>query len=113
VFNGGCGDSLMFSCCWQTQSLSVEYENLKKALSSHEVAKEIEETEKRLKHLERYKSLVTRTLLMLKLCRSIFELREFVETKTRETDFEVVKESCFKVAIMLQNIHCPTVLYFG
>jgi pyruvate/2-oxoacid:ferredoxin oxidoreductase beta subunit len=38
----------------QTQSLSVEYENLKKALGSHEVAKEIEETEKRLKHLERY-----------------------------------------------------------
>lgn len=65
----------------QTQSLSVEYENLKKALTTHEVAKEIEETEKRLKHLER----------------SIFELKEFVETKTRETDFELVKESCLKM----------------
>jgi hypothetical protein len=29
--------------------------------------------------------------------RSIFELREFVDSKTRETDFELVKANCLKI----------------
>jgi hypothetical protein len=37
--------------------------------------------------------------------RSIFELREFVETKTRETDFEHVKTLCLKLSDQLnQNV---------
>jgi hypothetical protein len=38
------------------------------------VAKEIDETEKRLKHYER----------------TIFELKEYVDSKSRETDYEVI-----------------------
>ncbi len=33
--------------------------------------------------------------------RSIFELREFVDSKTRETDYELVKASCLKVTAAL------------
>lgn len=65
----------------QVQSLSIEHESLKKALGANEVAREIDDTEKRLKHYER----------------SIFELREFVETKSRETDYEAVKATCLRL----------------
>jgi intraflagellar transport protein 74 len=73
----------------QLQSVSNEYESLKKQLNSHEIGRELDDTEKRLKHYER----------------SIFELREFVETKTRETDFEHVKTLCLKLSDQLnQNV---------
>lgn len=65
----------------QIQSVSVEFESLKKQLNANEIARELDDTEKRLKHYER----------------SIFELREFVETKTRETDYEGVKANCLHV----------------
>ena len=65
----------------QVQTLSVEHESLKKTLNSSDIAREIDDTEKRLKHYER----------------SIFELKEFVETRRRETDFEIVKSSCLKL----------------
>lgn len=38
----------------QVQSLSAEHEAVKRSLNNHDVAKELEETEKRLKHYERY-----------------------------------------------------------
>jgi len=65
----------------QIQSVNVEFESLKKILGSNDTAKEIDETEKRLKHYER----------------SIFELKEFVDTKSRETDYELVKGNCLKI----------------
>ena len=65
----------------QVQALSVEHESLKKTLNSSDIAREVDDTEKRLKHYER----------------SIFELKEFVETRKRETDFEIVKSSCLKL----------------
>lgn len=40
---------LLFSVNLQIQGVSVEFDNLKKALASNETAKEIDETEKRLK----------------------------------------------------------------
>ncbi|RYH14275.1 hypothetical protein EON65_33865 [archaeon] len=49
----------------QVQSVSSEHENLKKALQNNEIARELEDTEKRLKHYER----------------AIFELKEFVDSK--------------------------------
>ncbi|KAJ1419695.1 hypothetical protein B484DRAFT_400102, partial [Ochromonadaceae sp. CCMP2298] len=52
-----------------------------------EVAKEIDETEKRLKHYER----------------TIFELKEFVDSKSRETDYEVVKATCLKITNNLNS----------
>ena len=55
----------------QIQSVSVEHETLKKSLNANDVARELEDTEKRLKHYER----------------SIFELKDFVDTKSRETDY--------------------------
>ena len=55
----------------QIQSVSVEHETLKKSLNANDVARELDETEKRLKHYER----------------SIFDLKDFVDTKSRETDY--------------------------
>lgn len=65
----------------QVQALSVEHEGIKKTLNAHDIARELDDTEKRLKHCER----------------SIFELREFVDIKSRETDFENVKMQCMKL----------------
>lgn len=64
----------------QIQALSVEHEGAKKALAGHDVARELDDTEKRLRHYER----------------AIFEIKEFVETKTRESDYEGIKGDCLK-----------------
>jgi intraflagellar transport protein 74 len=72
----------------QVQAASVEHEAIKRALSSNETARELDDTEKRLKHYER----------------SIFEIREFVESKSRETDFEQVKMACLKITENLNVI---------
>lgn len=69
----------------QLTSVSVEYEGLKKALAGNEIAKEIDETEKRLKLNEK----------------TIFDLREYVDSKTRETDYELVKLNCLKLTSAL------------
>ncbi len=71
----------------QIQSVSMEHESLKKSLNAHEVAREIDDTEKRLKHYER----------------SIFELREYVETKSRETDYENVRAGCLRLVDSLNH----------
>lgn len=81
----------------QVQALSVEHEGLKKTLNGHDVGRELEDSEKRLKHYER----------------SIFDLREFVETKSRETDYEVVKGNCLKIldqinSSMVKKIQAPS-----
>ena len=72
----------------QIQSLSVEHEGAKKALAAHDVARELEDTEKRIKHYER----------------TIFELREFVDSKLRESDYEVIKGNCIKKTDLLNSI---------
>lgn len=66
----------------QTQMLSGEHESLKKQYNANDVAKDMEETERRLKHYER----------------TIYELKEFVEVKERETDYELTKSSSLKVS---------------
>ena len=70
------------------QALSAEHENLKRSLNNNDTAKDLEDMEKRLKHYER----------------SIFELKEFVETKGRETDYETVKGSCLKITDSLNKL---------
>lgn len=65
----------------QIQGISAESESLKKQLASHDTDKELEETEKRLKHYER----------------TIFDIREFIESKTRETDYELVRGTCLRM----------------
>ena len=70
------------------QALSAEHENIKRTLNNNDTAKDLEDMEKRLKHLER----------------SVFDLREFIESKSRETDYETIKGSCLKVAESLNKI---------
>jgi intraflagellar transport protein 74 len=65
----------------QVQQASVEHEAAKRALTNHDTARELDDTEKRLKHYER----------------SIFEIRDFVASRSRETDYEAVKASCMKI----------------
>mmetsp|Transcript_3790 Transcript_3790/g.5884 ORF Transcript_3790/g.5884 Transcript_3790/m.5884 type:complete len:604 (-) Transcript_3790:235-2046(-) len=65
----------------QVQALSAEHESLKKMLASNDTDRDLEDTEKRLKHYER----------------TIFEAREFIEAKTRETDYELVKGTCLRL----------------
>lgn len=65
----------------QIQSVQYEYETMKKALAANEIGRDLEDTEKRLKHYER----------------GIFELKEFVDSKSRETDYEQVKGLCLKL----------------
>jgi len=77
----------------QIQSISLEHETLKKSLNANEIARELDDTEKRIKHYER----------------SIFELKEFVDTKTRETDYEHVKAMCLKLS---DNLNTANVKYY-
>jgi hypothetical protein len=35
--------------------------------------------------------------------RTIFELKDFVETKSRETDYEALKGNCVKVKIVIKH----------
>ncbi len=101
----------------QIQSVSIENEALKKSLGANEgrrrmscvvnathfvhvhlsVAREIEDTEKRLKHYER----------------SIFELKEFVETKSRETDYDAVKATCLRLTESLNASAIKKCQQFG
>lgn len=72
----------------QVQAVSNDNESLKRQLNNNDAYKELEETEKRLKQYER----------------TIFELKEFVETKTRETNFEPLKSTCLKISDTLNTI---------
>lgn len=80
----------------QIQGISAESESLKKQLASNETDKELEETEKRLKHYER----------------TIFDVREFIESKSRETDYELVRGNCMRMADTV-NAHCVKVSQSG
>ena len=70
----------------QVQAANAEHEAAKRQLTNHDSARELDDTEKRLKHYER----------------SIFELKEFVDSKSRETDYELVKANCLK---LLDNLN--------
>ena len=72
----------------QVQSVSAENESLKRSLNNNDTFKELEDTEKRLKQYER----------------TIFELKEFVETKSRETNYEPLKANCLKIGDALNAI---------
>lgn len=66
----------------QMQSVSAENEGLKKMLASNDTARELEETERRLKQAEKV----------------IFDLKEFIDLKSRETDYEGLKANCLKMS---------------
>lgn len=64
----------------QVLVLSQKLDVLKKEMSTNETVKELDEMEKQMKNKEK----------------NIFELRDYVETKSRETDYEGLKASCLK-----------------
>jgi len=72
----------------QVQAANAEHESAKRLLVNHDAARELDDTEKRLKHYER----------------SIFELKEFVDIKSRETDFEFVKANVLKIQDALNGL---------
>ena len=79
----------------QVQSVSADNEQLKRSLASNEVYKDMEDTEKRLKQYER----------------TIFELKEFVEVKSRETNYEPLKANCIKVMYIVCKTCVLCVIY--
>lgn len=81
----------------QIQSISIENDSIKKQLNNNEIARELDDTEKRLKHYER----------------SIFELKEFVDTKSRETDYEHVKSICLKLSDSLNSFNIKAAQQVG
>lgn len=77
----------------QIQSVSLEHEAVKKSLNANEISKELDDYEKRLKHNER----------------NIFDLKEFVEVKSRETDFEHIKAICLKLTNTLNELNVKSI----
>ena len=74
----------------QVQTISADNEALKRNLNNNETHKELEESEKRLKQYER----------------TIFELKEFVDAKSRETNYEPLKLNCLK---LVDNLNVITI----
>ena len=72
----------------QVQAVSAEHENIKRSLNNNDTSKDLEDMEKRLRHFER----------------SIFEMNEFVQSKTRETDYETIKGGCLKMVDSLNKL---------
>jgi len=65
----------------QVAALSAQVESNKKAISVNETSKNLTSLEQKLRHYEQ----------------NIFSLKEYVETKGRETDFETLKVDVFKM----------------
>lgn len=70
----------------QVAALSAQVDSNKKALSMNETNKNLTSLEQKLRHYEQ----------------NIFSLREYIETKGRETDFESLKTDVFK---MVKNLN--------
>lgn len=64
----------------QVNALALQLENLRQATQNHETARNLDALEQKLRHHEQ----------------NIFHLREFIDTKSREVDYEPLKQDCFK-----------------
>lgn len=73
----------------QVQVLSSKYEKKKSALAENETAKTLDSLEQKLRHYEQ----------------SIFHLREYIETKGRETDYKGVKDEVLRTVDELNQMH--------
>ena len=62
----------------QLSQVSSEYEEQKKELSRSDTAKSLKGLDEKMRHYEQ----------------NIFQLREFIETKSRETDFRALRDEC-------------------
>jgi len=65
----------------QVNLLAARYERLKSAIAGSDAAKGLETSEQKLKHYEQ----------------SIFAMREFIEAKSRETEYVAVREQCLRL----------------
>lgn len=65
----------------QVNALNLQLENLKQTTSNHDTAKNLDSLEQKLRHHEQ----------------NIFHLREYIDSKSREINYEHVKQDCFKV----------------
>jgi len=65
----------------QVQLLSGKYEQKKNALVENDTAKGLEALEQKLRHYEQ----------------NIFHLREYIQTKEHETDFQKIKDDCSRM----------------
>ena len=72
----------------QVQAVSTEHEHIKRTLNNNDTAKDLEDMEKNLRQKER----------------TLYDLNEFVESKTRETDYESIKGGCLKVLDSLNKL---------
>lgn len=73
----------------QIQSISSEYENLKQKLNNDEIYLEFQDTEKKLRHYER----------------QIFDLKESIDIKEKEIDFEHYKLTSLSLIDTINNFH--------
>ena len=65
----------------QVQQLSSKYEQQKRGLVENDTAKGLEALEQKLRHYEQ----------------NIFHLREYIQTKEHETDFQKIKDDCSRM----------------
>ncbi|KAF1326922.1 hypothetical protein FI667_g8040, partial [Globisporangium splendens] len=72
----------------QVNGLNLQIENLKQSTADHDTAKNLDSLEQKLRHHEQ----------------NIFHLREYIDTKSREIDYEHVKQDCFKVLQELNTL---------
>ena len=76
----------------QVSQVSSEYERLKKELQRSDTAKSLKGLDEKMRHYEQ----------------NIFQLREFIEMKSRETDFRALRDECGRLldelnAFVIQN----------
>ncbi|DAZ99426.1 TPA: hypothetical protein N0F65_004059 [Lagenidium giganteum] len=64
----------------QVNALNLQLENLKQETANHDTAKNLDALEQKLRHHEQ----------------NIFHLREYIDTKSREINYEHVKQDCIK-----------------
>lgn len=64
----------------QVNALSLQLENLKQETANHDTAKNLDALEQKLRHHEQ----------------NIFHLKEYIDTKSREINYEHVKQDCLK-----------------
>ncbi|KDO16561.1 hypothetical protein SPRG_17927 [Saprolegnia parasitica CBS 223.65] len=67
--------------------LSNQYENVKHTLAGNDTAKTLDSLEQKLRHHEQ----------------TIYHLKEFIDTKTREVEYEHVKQDCLKLLTELNT----------
>jgi intraflagellar transport protein 74 len=73
----------------QVTALSTQLENLVQETAAHETAKNLDALEQKLRHHEQ----------------NIFHLKEYIDSKSREVDYEHLKQDCFRTLQELNTLH--------